>query len=66
MKMTNDQIRQLADNAANEAVGYIQDKLGQKDKGVFAGAYFSDDRWHALVNILSDYAAAEIMEGLHK
>lgn len=64
MKMTNDQIRKLADNAANVAVGYIQDKLGQKDRGVFAGTYFSDDRWHALVNILSDYAAAEIMEGV--
>jgi hypothetical protein len=62
MKMTNEQIRQLADNAANEAVRHIQDHLGQKDGG-FAGIYFSGDRWDVLVSVLADYAAAEIMEG---
>ena len=63
MKMTNDQIRQLADNAAIEAVKHIQGKLGQKH-GEFAASYFSDDRWHALVSVLSDYVAAEVMEGV--
>lgn len=63
MKMTNDQIKQLASSAANKAIKHIQDKLGQKS-GEFADVYFSDDRWHALVNILSDYVATEIMEGV--
>ena len=63
--MTNEQIRQLADYAANEAVRHIQDKLGQTT-GDFAGLYFSGPRWGELVSMLADYAAAEIMEGLHK
>lgn len=63
--MTNEQLRQMADYAANEAVRHIQDKLGQKDGG-FAGIYFSGERWDQLVSLLADYAAAEIMEGLQK
>ena len=63
--MKDEQIRQLADYAANEAVRHIQDKLGQKDGG-FAGIYFSGERWDLLVSILANYAAAEIMEGLHE
>lgn len=62
--MTNEQIRQLADDAANEAIRHIQDELGQKDGG-FAGIYFSGPRWGELVSLLADYAAAEIMEGLN-
>lgn len=63
--MKDEQIRQLADYAANEAVRHIQDKLGQTT-GDFAGLYFSGERWDLLVSILANYAAAEIMEGLHE
>lgn len=63
--MTNEEIRQLADNAANEAIRHIQDELGQKDGG-FAGIYFSGPRWEVLVSVLANYAAAEIMEGLQE
>lgn len=61
--MTNEQIRDIADCAANEAVRYIQDRLAQPH-GDFAGLYFSDDRWRVLVDMLAAYTAAEIQEGV--
>lgn len=61
--MTNDQIRDIADAAANAAVAYIQTRLAQTDGG-FAGLYFHSERWDALVDILADYTSAEIKEGL--
>lgn len=63
MKMTNDEIRQLAAGAARAAEKHIQEKLGQSN-GEFADLYFSGARWEALVSILSDYVAAEVMEGV--
>ena len=61
--MTREQIESLADEAANQAIRHIQDKIGQPT-GDFAGLYFSGDRWGVLVEILSAYIAAEISEGV--
>jgi hypothetical protein len=63
MKMTNDEMRHLAASAAHIATKYIQEKLNQPNID-FANQYFSNDRWVALVDILSDYVSAEIMEGI--
>lgn len=60
--MNNKQINELADDAANVAISYIQDKLGQ-EHGDFAGLYFSGDRWALLMSTLKDYIKAEIQEG---
>lgn len=57
--MTNEQIKDLADAAANEAVRHVQDALGVPT-GDFAALYFSGDRWDALIEILSDYVRAEV------
>ena len=58
MNMTD--IHRLADEAANHAIAYIQDQIGQKS-GDVAGLHFSGDRWNFLTNILSDYIQTEIM-----
>jgi len=60
--MKIEQINQLADEAANEAVRYIQEKM-DIPTGDFAGLYFSGQRWTVLTQILSGYIVAEIMEG---
>jgi hypothetical protein len=58
--MTDEQMADLADAAANEAVRHIQDALGVKT-GDFAGLYFSNgDAWNALQTILFDYIRAEV------
>jgi hypothetical protein len=57
--MHDEQIYDLADDAANKAILHIQNHLGQTDGG-FAGLYFSGDRWDDLLSILSDYIKAEI------
>lgn len=61
--MTNEQMADLANEAANEALRHIQEKLGVND-GLFASLYFSNDEsWNALTSILFDYIYAEISEG---
>jgi hypothetical protein len=58
--MTDEQMANLADAAANEAVRHIQDALGVTT-GHFAGLYFSnDDTWNTLQTILFDYIRAEV------
>ena len=42
--MTSTEIYALADEAANEAVRYIQERIGIPT-GDFAGLYFSGDKW---------------------
>lgn len=49
----------IADEAFNEAVRYIQDKLGQTT-GDWAGQYFADDTYDTIVDILADYARSEV------
>lgn len=61
--MNQEQMADLANEAANEAIRYIQEKLGVND-GLFASLYFSsDESWNALTTILFDYIGAEISEG---
>jgi hypothetical protein len=61
--MTNEKMADLANEAANEAIRHIQEKLGIQ-AGDFAGLYFSGgDNWNALTTILFDYIGAEISEG---
>tara|TARA_R110000868_G_scaffold161314_1_gene391487 strand:+ start:1093 stop:1272 length:180 start_codon:yes stop_codon:yes gene_type:complete len=57
--MTSTEIYALADEAANEAVRYIQERIGIPT-GDFAGLYFSGDKWDGITQILSDYIAAEV------
>jgi len=65
-RMTDAQISDLAQNAANEAIRYCQDALGVKT-GDFAGLYFSNgDNWNALTTIIFDYIHQEISEGGHQ
>jgi hypothetical protein len=59
--MKTEQINQLADEAANEAVRYIQEKM-DIPTGDFAGLYFSGQRWTVITQILSGYIVSEIME----
>lgn len=60
--MNQEQMTQLADDAANEAVRHIQDKLGI-ESGDFAGLYFSGNKWEVLLQVLVGYICAEIIEG---
>ena len=64
VNMKQEQIADLACEAANEAIRLIQDRLGI-ESGDFAGLYFSgdNDNWNALTTILFDYICAEISEG---
>ena len=61
--MNQEQMANLAWDAANEAIKVIQDRLGV-ESGDFAGLYFSGDNWGALTSILVDYIRAEISEGM--
>lgn len=62
-RMTDAQISDLAENAANEAIKHCQNALGVKDGG-FAGLYFSNgDNWNALTTIIFDYVYQEISQG---
>lgn len=57
--MTDAQMADLADAAANAAIKHAQDALGVTDGG-FAGLYFSnDDSWNTLQTIIFDYIRAE-------
>jgi len=65
-RMTDAQMADLAEIAANAAIKHVQDALGVKDGG-FAGLYFSGgDNWNALQTIIFDYVRAEISEGSTK
>lgn len=65
-RMTDLQMNDLAENAANEAIKHVQDALGVKS-GDFAGLYFSSgDNWTDLKEIIFDYIAKEISEGSAK
>jgi hypothetical protein len=65
-RMTDAQMADLAENAANEAIKHVQDALGVKS-GDFAGLYFSESsNWNALNLIIKDYIRAEISEGSKK
>lgn len=62
-RMTNEQMADLAQMAANEAIKYCQDALGVKT-GDFAGLHFSnDEKWNSLTTIIFDYINKEISEG---
>lgn len=58
-EMNPEQVRDLADNAANAAVKYIQDVLGVQT-GDLAGMHFSGDNWNTLVSILAEYIQKEL------
>jgi len=60
--MKHTDINVLADEAANEAIRYIQEKM-DIPTGDFAGMYFDQKTWAKITEILSGYIAAEIMEG---
>lgn len=58
-EMNPDQVRDLADNAANAAVKHIQDVLGVQT-GDLAGMHFSGDNWDIMVSILAKYIQEEL------
>jgi hypothetical protein len=60
--MKTEQINELSDDAANEAIRYIQQKMNIPN-GHFAGLYFDDDTWGKITEIFSGYISAEIMKG---
>lgn len=63
MTMTNEQMADLANEAGNVAIAYIQEKLGIPT-GDFAGLYFSGgDDWIGMTSVLLDYIDAEIKMG---
>ena len=53
-----DRRKQIANEAAHEALRFIQSKLGTEDYGGFAGTYWSPARWGSLVLALADYIYA--------
>lgn len=59
MLMHQTEIRALADEAANHAVAFIQQRLNIPT-GDLAGLYFSGPAWGALVEVLEGYISAEI------
>jgi hypothetical protein len=65
-RMSDAQMADLAENAANAAIKHVQDVLGI-ESGDFAGLYFSgDDNWTDLKTIIFEYINAEIKEGSTK
>jgi hypothetical protein len=60
--MKHTDIETLADEAANEAIKYIQEKMNIPS-GDFAGMYFDNRRWEVITQILVGYIVSEIMEG---
>lgn len=61
MRMTQQEINNLAEDALNLSVWHIQNKLNITS-GDFAALFFSDD---LVQKILSDYIRAEISEGVN-
>lgn len=60
--MIKDKVRELAEEAATDALHHIQQTL-KVPSGDLAGHYFDGDRWDVLVTILEGYICAEINEG---
>lgn len=60
--MKSSDIAELAEDALDAAVAFIQDELGQTDGG-FAALWFSGQREAMVKAILSDYIRAEIERG---
>ncbi len=58
---TKIEIKALADEAANEAIRYIQEKMNIPT-GDFAGLYFSGHRWIVLTQMLEGYITSEILQ----
>lgn len=57
--MTDEQMVDLANEAANAAIRHVQDALGVAT-GDFAGLYFSgDDAWTDITTIIFDYIRAQ-------
>lgn len=62
--ISDDAMATIATEAADAAIAYIQNKIGQTDGG-FAGDFFSsEERWNTLTTVLFDYLDAEIKSGL--
>jgi hypothetical protein len=62
--MSDEQMANLATEAADVAIAHIQAKIGQTDGG-FAGDFFSnDEQWNTLTTVLFDYLNAELKSGL--
>ena len=57
--MTSEEVFALADDAAQAAVAFIQDRVGQTDGGL-AALHFSGERWDLLVDTLCAYIRTEI------
>jgi hypothetical protein len=60
-RMGPEQIRDLADDAANAAVKHIQDQLGVQS-GDLAGLHVSGDNWDSMVNTLAKYIQEELRD----
>ena len=58
-QMSPDQVRQLADNALNEAVRYIQDQLGVQT-GDYAGVFFTGKAEDIINDVLVQYINGEL------
>jgi hypothetical protein len=59
MKLTNNEIDSLAEDAVNVAVKHIQDKLGIK-AGDFAGIFFSYDDY--VFKVFKEYIRGEMFD----
>lgn len=59
MKLTNNEIDSLAEDAVNVAVKHIQDKLGIKS-GDFAGIFFSYDDY--VFKVFKEYIRGEMFD----
>ena len=57
--MSPDQVRQLADDALNEAVRYIQDHLGV-ETGDYAGIFFTGQEEDTIIDVLARYIDGEL------
>ena len=62
MEATN--VRELAESAAHAALRAVQSEIGVTDGG-YAGQYFDEDKWDALVDIIERYALAELAFSAH-
>ena len=57
--MTQDQIKELAENALHHACAFIQDELGQKH-GDIAGIFFTGEKEDKIHAIFKDYIKTEL------
>jgi len=63
MKLTNQQIENLADKASKKAIAYIQEELCVKSNNVYDSFSRTTDAMFRVKIVLSDYIAKEIQEG---